>query len=56
MVTSVTSKDEQLGFISKLKVERWKMAVAHGMHLFHPDPRFVVSAQCVSKVVRANLL
>jgi len=56
IVTAVTANDQQLSFISKLKVEYWKVAVTHGMHLFKPDVHFVVSAQCVSKLALANLL
>lgn len=48
--TSVTANDQQLSFISKLKEEWWKMAVTQGVHYFHPDLYFVVSAQSVSEL------
>lgn len=56
LITSVTANEQQIGFISKLKVELWKVAVTHGMHLFQPDLHLVVSAQCVPKLVQTNLL
>lgn len=51
MVTSGTVNDQQLSFISKPKVEWWKVAVTQRVHLF-----FVVSAQSGPKHSQANLL
>lgn len=55
-ITTVTANDQQLSFISKLKVEQWKLAVTQGMHLLQPHLHFVVSAQYVSNIAQANLL
>lgn len=54
MVTSGTVSDQQLGFISKLKVDWWK--VEGGCDTQGALVYFVVSAQCVSKLDQANLL
>lgn len=55
-ITAVTANDQQLSFISKLKVKEWKLAVTQGMHLLQPELHFVISAQCVSKLAQANVL